>query len=74
MTELFDMPETPPDRLTLARAEYARAMNALEDAEAADEEFDGCGVPHDIEAATMRARVELKRAELEALRDRKQTL
>ena len=67
--ELFNVPVQLPDRLTRARIEFARAEKALEEAEAADELFDGFGiVPDAIKRAMHRARVELQLAEQEAMR------
>jgi len=65
--ELFKIPTTPLPRLQRARIELERAEQELPDAEAADEQFDGFGVPREARDAVARARTELARAEAEAL-------
>lgn len=62
---LFDLPESQPDRLTLARRRYADAIAALDAAEAASDELGtSCSVAHhNLEGAL----TELEAAELAAI-------
>ena len=69
MTDLFDIPESQPSRLALARLALERAEMALEAAENADE-YDDEGLPVGLRprrAAVAAARYELAQAEREAL-------
>lgn len=60
---LFDMPDSGPDRLTRARAELSRALDALA---AAEDAADETGLSTQLErGAVEAARYELHLAELE---------
>ena len=67
MSELFDIPETPIDRLSAARSTLAKAEDDLARAEEADENFDGFGVDKRWRDAVAAARYELSQAELERI-------